>query len=175
MNKKLIVVDSKRCTGCRSCEVICSTWNEGETNPEKARIRIVTFENDRFNYPVVCQQCTVPLCMEKCPTNAIYRDEKSGIIKVNRKECVGCKACLQACPLGAMFFFSDLAAKCELCGGAPRCVEACEWKALNYAEPGMIGIQKRMSSANLAKKNHKEQWIDWWAGVTPTTIDMKKI
>jgi Fe-S-cluster-containing hydrogenase component 2 len=73
-----------------------------------------------------------------------------------------------------MFFFNGLAAKCELCGGAPRCVEACEWGALNYAEPGEIGFGKRMSSANLARRNNKEQWVDWWADVGLTTIDMKK-
>lgn len=173
MNRKLIVVDSNRCTGCRSCEVACSTWNEGETNPEKARIRILHFRHDRFSYPAVCQQCTEPLCMEKCPTNAIYRDKKSGIVKINQEECVGCKLCLEACPLGAMFFFNGVAAKCELCGGAPKCVEACEWKALTYAEPQEIGMEKRVSIANLARRNNSEKWIDWWEAENVMTIDMK--
>jgi len=112
--------------------------------------------------------------MEKCPTDAIYRDSKSGIVKINQEECVGCKLCLEVCPLGAMFFFDGVAAKCELCGGAPRCIEACEWGAIKYAEPQKIGMEKRISIANLAKSNNRGKWIDWWEGKSIMTIDMKK-
>jgi carbon-monoxide dehydrogenase iron sulfur subunit len=162
MNGKLIVFDPKRCTGCRSCEVVCSTWNEGETNPDKSRIRIIPFAKDRFYCQIVCQQCTDPMCMEICPTNAIYRNETSGAIKINRDDCVGCKLCLQPCPSGGMLFFNGFAAKCELCDGAPKCVEVCEWNALTYDIPEKIGKDKRSYFANLARKSVKGEWIDWW-------------
>lgn len=161
MNGKLIVVDPQRCTGCKSCEVVCSTWNERETNPEKSRIRILSFKKDRFNYPVVCQQCTDPLCVEICPMNAIARDEKSGIMRVKRDDCIGCKLCLQACPFGAMCFVSDYAAKCNLCDGNPKCVEVCEWKAITYGEPQKIGMGKRISIADLVRQYFEERWIHW--------------
>lgn len=162
MSNEIIVFDPRRCTGCRSCEAVCSTWNEGETNPDKSRIRIIPFVKDHFFCQIVCQHCTDPLCMESCPTHAIYRGERSGAVKVNRDACVGCKLCLQVCPFGAMFFFNDYAAKCELCDGSPKCVEVCEWKALSYDQPEKIGSDKRIVFADLARKSCVGEWIDWW-------------
>jgi hypothetical protein len=38
----------------------------------------------------------------------------------------------------------------------------------------MIGMEKRISIANLAKSNNRGKWIDWWEGKEIMTIDMKK-
>jgi Fe-S-cluster-containing hydrogenase component 2 len=100
--------------------------------------------------------------MEVCPGNAIYKEENSSAVRINKDNCVGCKLCLQACPIGGIFFFNGVAAKCELCGGMPKCVDVCEWKALTYEEPEKIGKDKRNFFANLARKHCKEEWISWW-------------
>jgi molybdopterin-containing oxidoreductase family iron-sulfur binding subunit len=50
--------------------------------------------------PLVCQQCSEPPCMEVCPTGATTKDE-NGIVLVDRNLCMGCKACVMACPYGA--------------------------------------------------------------------------
>ena len=48
--------------------------------------------------------------------------------------CVGCKLCTIACPYGTMFYDPDTrkAFKCNLCGGAPACAEACPTAAITY-------------------------------------------
>ncbi len=54
---KVLVLDPARCTGCRSCEVACSTIKTGEANPHASRIRMVLFQDEGFFYPNVCLQC----------------------------------------------------------------------------------------------------------------------
>ncbi len=44
--EKMILVDYKKCTGCRYCENACSVYSEGVSNPSLARIKIVKWEWD---------------------------------------------------------------------------------------------------------------------------------
>ena len=37
------IVDYEKCTGCRICEIVCSTKNEGAVSYERSRIRVYTF------------------------------------------------------------------------------------------------------------------------------------
>jgi Fe-S-cluster-containing dehydrogenase component len=50
--------------------------------------------------------------------------------------CVGCKLCTIACPYGTMFYdpATRKAFKCNLCGGAPACAEACPTAAITYED-----------------------------------------
>jgi Fe-S-cluster-containing dehydrogenase component len=50
--------------------------------------------------------------------------------------CVGCKLCTIACPYGTMFYDPSTrkAFKCNLCGGAPACAEACPTAAITYED-----------------------------------------
>lgn len=47
---------------------------------------------------------------------------------MNKERCIGCRVCIVACPFGAMSFDTEqhVACKCDLCGGAPKCVEICK-------------------------------------------------
>jgi Fe-S-cluster-containing dehydrogenase component len=49
---------------------------------------------------------------------------------------VGCKLCTIACPYGTMFYdpATRKAFKCNLCGGAPACAEACPTAAILYED-----------------------------------------
>ena len=49
--------------------------------------------------------------------------------------CTLCTACEKACPIGAIDIFNDFVYVCDLCGGKPRCVEACTEGVLSF-EPG---------------------------------------
>jgi len=143
----LVIVDIDKCTGCRICELACSLYNEKECNPEKSRIRIVRSEEKGIIYtiPVLCQQCEKPLCMEMCPVEAIYRDSETGAVTVNEDKCIGCRRCAYVCPFGAILVdpSKQVAVKCTLCNGEPKCVEFCSKGALHYVRSDEIGIKQK--------------------------------
>ena len=137
MGNNLLMVDPARCTGCGECEVACSDRNTQLNNFNGACLHIVNMtSDDQFYLPVVCQHCEDPPCMAVCPKAAIYRDDKSGAVLIDKNLCVGCGMCVFACPTGAMEFDSYFgrAFKCDLCQGDPACVHACDVKALDYQD-----------------------------------------
>lgn len=138
---KTIVLHSDKCIGCRSCEAACSLTNEGEINPVKSRISIITFLEDKYSLPYhfigSCRQCVDAPCFSECPVEAISRaDDDSHKLVIHSDRCIGCGKCVRACPFGAMKFDSELkkAFKCELCDGDPACVNICPAKAIEYLE-----------------------------------------
>ena len=85
-----------------------------------------------FFVPKLCNQCENPPCVQVCPVGATYQ-LKEGIVMVDRKWCIGCGYCIQACPYSARFFNPELkvAEKCNFCyhriskGLKPACVQNC--------------------------------------------------
>ena len=67
-----IIVHNEKCTGCRTCEIVCSLVNEGICNPSLARLKVnydpFTAETKIEIGPrcVVCQEC-----IKWCPTEAL--------------------------------------------------------------------------------------------------------
>lgn len=39
---RAVIVDYEKCTGCRICEIVCSTKNESGVSYERSRIRVYT-------------------------------------------------------------------------------------------------------------------------------------
>ncbi len=154
--KGVLIIDPSKCTGCRSCEIACSTVKENEVNVEKSRIRIIPFYEEYFYYPNVCLQCDTPYCALPCPTLAIEKDENTGIVRLKEDRCVGCKMCIISCPFGATSFLfrngRGKAVKCDLCEGDPVCVKVCKYDALGYGEPEDMGAGKRVTIAEKVKK-----------------------
>ncbi|MGO9192513.1 MAG: 4Fe-4S dicluster domain-containing protein, partial [Streptosporangiaceae bacterium] len=72
-----------------------------------------------------------------CPTRAMYRRE-DGIVDFDKSICIGCKACLAACPYDAIFINPEdhSAEKCNMCahrldmGLEPACVTVCPTEAI---------------------------------------------
>lgn len=124
---KRIVANARFCTGCRYCEIICSLFHEKKVNPRKARIKIISKLLEGIDEPKVCHQCINPPCLKACPREAIKIDETLKIPIVFEDKCIGCKACVEACPFGEMFFDDErhVALKCDLCGGDPQCIKFC--------------------------------------------------
>jgi len=147
--QKMILVDPEKCTGCRTCELVCSVKNEGVANPALSRVRIIRFDAVVLDVPMLCQQCASAPCILVCPTRAISRDDDLGVVKINYDRCIGCKMCLAVCPFGGMSFnpWANRVIKCDLCGGDPLCVKFCETKALQYVEVSAVNLLKKREAA----------------------------
>jgi len=155
-----MVIDMRRCDGCKECTVACQ---EAHHLPKSFEwIKVHKLQNRRgqeFFMPQPCMQCENPPCLRVCPVAATFRDAE-GIVLVDQDRCIGCRMCMAACPYGARYFndveppaFANpfgrpptpqfpvpqqkgTVGKCMLCvhftgeGKLPACVEACAMYAL---------------------------------------------
>ncbi len=83
--------------------------------------------------------------MNICPTGALYREQRDGMVLVRTDVCIGCAMCVSVCPAGAMTLdpVDGRASKCDLCGGEPRCVAYCPAKVLRLTDADLVS-RKRM-------------------------------
>ena len=149
---RMLHIEPSLCTGCLQCEMACSYEHEGEFNPARSRIRVFEFEHGRTSVPYTCTQCVEAWCMKACPTAAISVNTELGAKLVSPEACVGCKACVSACPFGTIEFnpVSGKVDKCDLCGGDPKCVSACPTDAITYVDAGASGVGRMQASAQQA-------------------------
>jgi Fe-S-cluster-containing hydrogenase component 2 len=126
-----IVVDNKKCTGCRICEQTCSAFHNRAVNIYRSRIRVTSSET-LPNAAETCKHCRIPKCYEACKVDAMAIDEDK-IVTVLEDKCVQCYMCVDACPFDMMFIdaVTEYPIKCDLCGGDPRCVKQCPEGALS--------------------------------------------
>lgn len=143
---KILIVDADKCIGCRMCEAACSIVHYGSVGIANSRLKVLRYDNDAFYIPVVCGQCETPYCASVCPSQAITKNPRTGVVKVAKSKCTGCKACLTACPFGVMGFKDGTAIKCDNCNGQPTCVEFCQAKAITYDVPSEAG-KPRLAAA----------------------------
>jgi len=101
-----MVIDLKRCYGCYACVMACKVKNH--TPPGVFWARILKGERGSFPntvrqaLPVLCMHCENPSCLEVCPTGATQKLD-NGIVIVDKDKCMGCGACIMACPYGARY------------------------------------------------------------------------
>ena len=154
------VVDTTRCIGCGSCVRACAkendvpdgyyrTWverfeitNDEKIDVESPRGAIDGFAQDGFGkeekvqkaffVPKLCNHCVASACSQVCPVGATFHSP-DGVVLVDKKHCVGCGYCIQACPYGCRYIDHSrgTADKCTLCyhritrGLPTACVQAC--------------------------------------------------
>jgi carbon-monoxide dehydrogenase iron sulfur subunit len=133
------------CTGCRSCEMVCSLSHEGVSCSAFSRIQIKKWPEIAVCMPIVCQHCQDAPCMTICPTGARKRIAKTGAVITDAKWCVGCKSCIYACPYGAPVIHPEIkkTMTCDLCDGKPLCTEVCTAGALSYSDD-KFSIERKM-------------------------------
>ena len=154
---KHLVVRPEKCTGCRTCELMCSFGHYQQFNPRLANISILEYENPAVAVPVVCQQCEEASCMKVCPVRAISRSEQ-GVVEIDYARCIVCKLCKSACPMGNMSYSSRLKRvfKCDLCGGDPKCVKFCPNGALTVEDDDATDARKKATADRILASMAKE-------------------
>ncbi len=145
----MIKVDISKCTGCRRCETACSFYRSGAVNRNSARVKVINLFSSGVDGPVLCRQCKERYCLS-CPDNALSIGALGQVI-ASPTLCSLCGKCERNCPIGAIEIFNDIVYVCDLCGGSPRCVEACTEGALIYAP----GEKEEISLAEQKKETKK--------------------
>ncbi len=141
--RAFMLIDLNRCTGCHSCSVSCKTEHEVPLGNFRMRVRYLE-RPDRPTLaflPLLCMQCQDAPCLKACPTEAIGRLD-DGRVVINDEKCCGNKACIAACPYGAISINEETskAEKCDFCthrteiGLAPACVASCPTDAIRFGD-----------------------------------------
>ncbi len=133
----------ENCIGCELCEYACSFEHEGVFSPSLARIKVARNESREFFTPTFCTQCENAPCVKVCPTDALAKNRKTGIVEWDKDKCIFCDVCIPACPFGAITFVNEEAIKCDLCNGDPECVKICPADALRFIDEREGGKDKR--------------------------------
>jgi carbon-monoxide dehydrogenase iron sulfur subunit len=133
---KSLRVYPEKCTGCAQCVLMCSFTKKAAFSPRDALLRLLPWEEYCLTVPVVCDQCEDAPCESACPESAISRHPLTEAVVVDPQLCSACGLCCEACPTGSIQIErdSDVAAKCDLCGGQPACVPACYPEALRFED-----------------------------------------
>jgi molybdopterin-containing oxidoreductase family iron-sulfur binding subunit len=102
-----MVIDLASCVGCFACSVACKAENGTPPGVWYAPVYEAELGSyptaKRLFVPALCCHCKEPLCMKACPTGAITK-RADGIVLVDQKKCCGSRACVAACPYGALSF-----------------------------------------------------------------------
>lgn len=162
----VLVIEHEKCTGCQMCETACSTKHAKQSNPERARIRVVkTEEEGQLSFvPSACMQCETAMCEMVCPAGAISRVEATGARVVDERRCLACSSCSYACPFAACFVDRKLkrSVLCNQCDGDSTCAKICPSGALQYLSEDQVNINLRRDRAQLiveARKNFGKKGV----------------
>ena len=135
------VIDQTKCIGCHACTVACKTEHEVPLGVNRTWVKYVETgawpDTNRLFSVMRCNHCTDAPCVSICPTNALFRRD-DGIVDFDTSLCIGCKACMQACPYDALYIDpgENTAQKCNFCvhrvevGIEPACVVVCPVQAI---------------------------------------------
>ena len=136
------LIDNRKCIGCHACTVACKSEHDVPLGVYHTWVKYVEtgqFPNNRRHFTVLrCNHCDDAPCIPSCPVTALYRRHQDGIVDFDPERCIGCKACLQACPYDALHIDPDThtAAKCNFCahrvevGLEPSCQVVCPTQAI---------------------------------------------
>jgi len=135
------VIDNRKCIGCHACTVACKAEHDIPLGVNRTWVKYIekgTFPDARRFFSVMrCNHCADAPCTVICPVTALFTRE-DGIVDFDPGRCIGCKACIQACPYDALYIDprTDTAAKCNFCahrvevGLEPPCAVVCPEHAI---------------------------------------------
>ena len=129
-------IDLRKCIGCHACTIACKAEHEIPVGVNRCWVKTVekgSFpDTRRFFFPVLCNQCEEAPCVRICPTRALFK-RRDGIVDLHGDSCIGCRACMEACPYDQLFIDPNThtAEKCNFCANRvenkllPACVSVC--------------------------------------------------
>lgn len=135
------IIDNRKCIGCHACTVACKAEHDTPIGVNRTWVKYVEkgdFPNVHRAFTVMrCNHCAEAPCVPICPVTALFTRE-DGIVDFDPRRCIGCKACMQACPYDAIHIdpHDKTAAKCNYCahrveiGLEPPCVNVCPTEAI---------------------------------------------
>ncbi|MCP4228551.1 MAG: 4Fe-4S dicluster domain-containing protein [bacterium] len=153
-----MIIDLGRCYGCNACAVACKAEFDVRLGVFKSGV----IENEHGAFPGtkrdflpwLCNHCSNPTCVDVCPAEAIEKtfngvkyeakatyQRPDGAVLYDVDRCLGCHACVKACPYKARYVDPSLKAgampnnkaigKCTYCmhrvenGIEPSCANTC--------------------------------------------------
>ena len=140
-----MAIDTTKCVGCMDCVVACKTENGV---PEGFNRDWIVYDA-KGKFPTIqmeirserCNHCDNPPCVDCCPTGASHIEEFGKVVEVQKELCIGCKACIAACPYDARFIHPEgYADKCTFClhrvkeGLDPACVSVCPTRCMTFGD-----------------------------------------
>ncbi|MGH9868174.1 MAG: 4Fe-4S dicluster domain-containing protein [Candidatus Polarisedimenticolia bacterium] len=160
------VIDNRKCIGCHACTVACKAEHDVPLGVNRTWVKYIekgTFPTTRRFFSVLrCNHCADAPCVTICPVTALFTRE-DGIVDFDQNRCIGCKACMQACPYDALHIDprTQTAAKCNFCahrvevGLEPPCAVVCPEHAIiagDMDDPGTeIAQLIQMQSVSVRK------------------------
>ena len=146
------VIDHTRCIGCHACTTACKSENLVPLSVTRTYVKHVdvgVFPQARRAHQVTrCNQCAHAPCVTACPTAAMFK-RADGIVDFDKSICIGCKACMAACPYDAIFINPEdhSAEKCNFCAhridmrpraGLCRCLSDAGDSGRRHERPGFV-------------------------------------
>jgi len=161
-----VVANPNRCIACKACEIACAvahldtTVAAAESTDTPFYPRLNVLKTADANGPIQCRHCEGAPCAKVCPNKCI--NSIDGIVYIDRSNCIGCKTCVMACPVGAVCLVPEINAyeklaqedlkavdgklyfkerivgnKCDLCKNekdGPACAKVCPTKAFKIIQ-----------------------------------------
>ncbi|MEL6891961.1 MAG: 4Fe-4S dicluster domain-containing protein [Actinomycetota bacterium] len=145
MTRLGFLLDSDSCIGCHACTVACKSEHDVPLGVNRTWVKYIetgSFPNVSRHFSVMrCNQCDDAPCMTICPTSALFRAD-NGVVDFQDGNCIGCKACMNACPYDALYINpeTNTAHKCNFCNHRiemdlePSCVVVCPTEAIKVVD-----------------------------------------
>ncbi|KPV45385.1 hypothetical protein AN477_02415 [Alicyclobacillus ferrooxydans] len=183
------VINQETCIGCHACSIACKMEHDVPLSVNRTYVKQIEVgvypEVSRQFQITRCNQCDDAPCVPICPVTAMYK-RPDGIVDFDREVCIGCKACMAACPYDAIYINPDVhsAEKCNFCahridqGLEPACVIVCPVEAIvvgNLNDPNSEVLQ--LISRNKADVRKPEKGTNpkvFYVGASDYTLNPSK-